>query len=35
MKIKKNIFLQCDRRIDCQTIKGDERKLKSLGEGRR
>ena len=35
MKMEKKILLQCDRRIDCQTIRGDERKLKSLGEGRR
>ena len=34
MKKKKKKFFQCDRRTDCQTVIGDEKKMKSPGEGR-
>ena len=34
MKMEKKLFLQCDGRTDCQTVRGDERKMKSPGESR-
>ena len=34
MKMGKKMLLQCDGRTDCQTVIGDERKMKSPGESR-
>ena len=34
MKMEKKMLFKCDRRTDCQTVRGDERKMKSLRESR-